>query len=362
MTSPTSEPTASAAPADPIIDREATNPHLHWLVHFGIPAGVSVALHLALFAALALITWTVADRARPTNDIPIGLTDVSGQGGAFEWPDHLAIPDVDPATDGASRANATGDLREIADALIEIAAKDADNPDTGGFGVGEGASAAVLGLGGGGTQSGSGGGLGSGFGQVGGLGGAGLWRMRVRGNSFVYVVDYSGSIIPVVEDLERELKRSIGRLANDQAFNVIVYQTKSRTGQVVADAFQSKLEPARTETKRSFFSWLSARQPDGSSQEPALLALRRALAMKPEVIFFFSDGLLPEPDEVLSEIGRLNRDRATQIHCLLFDDGVLGAGAASAAESVEARFLRKLAESNGGGLTIVTSRDLFGEP
>jgi len=220
------------------------------------------------------------------------------------------------------------------------------------FGAG---ALSLLGTGGGAAAAGTGG-LGDGPGRAERLFDASLWNVRVPARRVIYVVDFSGSIVVAVDELKRELKRSIGRLKPGQSFNVIIFYSEGTGGQerFKTEAFAPQLQPATEPVRREFFKWLSLKVPRGET-EP-LPAIERALSLQPDVIFFFSDGYFD--DSVVEEITRANRRTQTSIMCLVFDEILLQDNGSFPRETEGARRMRRLAEQNRGQVKIVTGVDL----
>jgi hypothetical protein len=124
---------------------------------------------------------------------------------------------------------------------------------------------------------------------------------------------------------------------------------------VRTESFRPKLEPADEATRREFFDWIDKKAPRGMT-EP-LEAMKRALALKPEAVFFFSDGDFDE--SVVAEIERANRLVKARIYCLVFNEHYLGdtSGVAPSANDGALR-LRRIAEQSKGQCRIITGRDL----
>ncbi len=342
---------------EPLVDRERRNPLLRWMVHLGLPVSASVAIHSLVFVTLALSTWTVLrEREYSAGEFEAGIVaDVGGRGlDSLRWPEESIIPPGGvsiPESVSDFQASDFASLREVE--LAEV------NPglageDGGGFGLGESGLSGIIGTGSG-AGDGGGAGFGAGFGSGGGIGQAGVWDLRVGGNTFCYVVDFSGSIVVAVDDLKRELKRSIGRLRPNQSFNVFIfYSTAGQRDRFMTESFAAELQPARTDVKRQFFEWIDSKAPQGST-EP-LVAVRRALRMEPEVVFFFSDGYFD--DVVVSEVARENRGVRARIHCLVFDELLLQDTSGLPRMTKGAYRLKRIADENGGRIKVVTGADL----
>ncbi len=352
---------APPAATDPVTaalaDREARSPHLRWLVHLGFPLAVSVVVHLGLMAFLALKSFSAL--TQPGMELGPwqgSVVEAPNTASAFQWGDvSLPRPPAELPED-ASLESFTA-LPAISDAGLRTL----DRPDLGGtaagtgLGLGEG-SLSLLGTGTGAGAPGTGG-FGSGLGGSTQLGQAGIWDLRIRANKVAYVVDFSGSIVVAVDELKRELKRSVGRLTPGQSFDVILFFS-SGGGQdepVRTESFKPKLEPADEATRREFFTWIDRKAPMGVTQP--LDAMKRALALRPDAIFFFSDGYFE--DALVDEIRRANVQSHTRIFCLVFDELLLqDTSGLPRRETDGARRLKQVAEGNGGKVKIVTGKDL----
>ena len=153
--------------------------------------------------------------------------------------------------------------------------------------------------GGGGSGGGSGGGVGRGIGP-----GTEFFGAREHGRSFAYVIDCSGSMATrnSLEVAKRELLASLNVLPPDARFSVIFYNLRVR---VFTDpGGQQGLMPATSVNKTRVQNQLRAVGPDGGTDH--MLALRTALGLKPEVVFFLTDADLMsnnDVNEILAEAG-----------------------------------------------------------
>jgi hypothetical protein len=334
-------------------DRERRNPYFRFLIRLGMPVSISLVLHAAIFVFLAVKTWNLLARPSDTLEVEAGIVAAGDVAGVFKWPGEaelaMAEPQNAPTIEPAKFSDSTS-LSELAK-LANPSGAD----DSGGFGIGDSGRSGILGIGSG-AGEGGGGGLGSGFGAGTNIGKAGVWNLHASGREFVYVVDFSGSITAAVDDLKRELKRSIGSLQPTQSFNVVIFfsEPQQNSDRFVNESFAAALVAADTDNKRKFFQWLERKTPRGRT-EP-VPAMKRALAAKPDAIFFFSDGYFEE--KYVEDITRANEGRKTSINCLLFDELTLGDRSDLPKETSGARILRRIAERNGGKLKIVTGNDL----
>jgi von Willebrand factor type A domain len=187
--------------------------------------------------------------------------------------------------------------------------------------------------------SGSGGGGGSGGGSGGGVGrgvgpGTQFFGARDHAHSFAYVIDCSGSMATrnSLEIAKRELLASLNQLPPDAEFAVVFYNLLAK---MLSDPQGHKgLMAATTSNKVRIQGQLAEIRPDGGTDH--MTALRAALALKPEVIFFLTDADLMtngDVNEILSEAG------TTRIQAIEFGRGInLG----------ERTPLRRLALTTGG--------------
>ncbi|MBU0639629.1 MAG: hypothetical protein KKB50_12245 [Planctomycetes bacterium] len=340
-------------------DRERRNPFYGWLMHLGLPMGISLMVHVALFSIMGFKTWQVlAQREIEVGEYEAGITEdlAAKLGGAFQWPGEEVLET--PQAETSASLDSLSDLRDLSNLDVSDFESTDDLDDSGGgFGIGEGGRGGILGLGGGAGEAGSGG-FGSGFGSRQRIGHAGVWNLRVAANKIAYVIDFSGSIIVAVDDLKRELKRSIGRLKPSQAFEVTIFYSTGTADRerFKTESFGSQLQPAQTEVKRRFFEWIDHKPPMGRT-EP-VQAIKRAIQLDPDVIFFFSDGYFD--DAYVDEITRANRAARAKIHCLVFDEILLQDTSGLPRMTDGARRLQRVAEQNGGQTKVVTGLDLQG--
>ncbi len=347
-------PPAPPPAVETVADREVRNPFFGYMMHLGLPLSVSLAVHVAVFSFLAVKTFRVlAQPGVEIGDYEASLTQslTDQMKDAFRWDEDnpLDAPETPPEE---SLESLTPDLAEM-----DTSALDADPGPAGessGLGIGDG-QLSLLGMGTGAGEAGAGG-FGTGLGGGGArMGEAGIWDLRIRANKIVYVVDFSGSIIIAVDALKSELKRSIGRLKPSQSFDVIIFYSEFEGPKM--DIFKPKLEPATEDVRREFFTWIDRRAPRGDTYP--VQAVKRALSLKPEAIFLFSDGRFSDPDRDEAEINESNRTTRAKIYCLVFDEIYLGDVSALTPKDNDGSLrLKRIATTNGGTTKIVTGRDL----
>ncbi|MGZ5943070.1 MAG: vWA domain-containing protein [Isosphaeraceae bacterium] len=191
-------------------------------------------------------------------------------------------PGLDPAADALLNEILPSTAQQPAEALQRAL----PGPQTTGVGLISGS-----GVGGGGSGGGSGGGIGRGIGP-----GTEFFGAREHGHSFAYVIDCSGSmgLRNSLEVAKHELLASLNQLPPDARFSVIFYNLRAR---VFADpSGQQGLMPATTANKVRVQGQLQTVAPDGGTDH--MVALRTALGLKPEVIFFLTDADLMTNNDV----------------------------------------------------------------
>lgn len=208
--------------------------------------------------------------------------------------------------------------------------------NTGG-GPGSGSGLSIIGVG----TSGGGGDFAE-FGiSGGGSGGGGVEFFGAgpaRGvRSIVYVVDSSGSMLDTFQHVKAELRRSVGKLRRSQKFHVLFFNS----GEPYENPPQ-KLVSAIESQKKSFFEFLDTVRPGGSTHPEA--AMRRALALEPDLIYFLTDGEF-DPG-LLAKLDEWNKQRTVLIFTIAYFDM---AGAA---------LLERIAREHRGEFKFVSERDL----
>lgn len=272
----------------------------------------SALLHLLLLALASAAVLTVAS---PGADAPVERV-MSGELGPVDnragyepaggSPGELGGVGVELSSDRGTPASPTRDA--TADLLLSEILPTRDDarpepktlpgPPTSGLGVLPGPGAG----GGGGVGAGSGGGTGKGIGA-----GTEFFGVRERANSFAYVIDCSGSMASrnSLDHAKRELMASLGQLPPDARFGVVFYNLQAT---VFSDpAGRKTLMAATAANKARVATQLERVAPDGGTDH--MLALRTALEMKPEVIFFLTDADLMTRSNVADILGEVGTAR-----------------------------------------------------
>jgi Ca-activated chloride channel family protein len=164
-----------------------------------------------------------------------------------------------------------------------------------------------------------------------------MFGIRDQGRRFVYVIDSSGSMYGAPIRVARaELIASIQALTRTQQFQVIFYNRQPTLMRLRGDS-ADQLYRASDHNRAAARDFIYRETPQaGTNHMPAL---RQALRLNPEVIFFLTDAKEPRLHASdLAEIARINQKRA-RIHCIEFGKGGdLGLD----------NFLKKLARQNHG--------------
>jgi hypothetical protein len=240
-----------------------------------------------------------------------------------------ALPRGEDPTSGAPARDASAD-RLISEILPTLPSSDPSQralpgPQITGLGVIPGPA---LG-GGGGSGGGSGGGIGRGVGP-----GTEFFGAREHAGSFAYVIDCSGSMATrnSLEVAKREVLSSLNQLPPDAQFGIIFYNLSAFDPNDPKG--RPRLMAATTANKALTTRQLGAVVPDGGTDH--MLALRAALVLRPEVIFFLTDAdLMTTTDvgEIVAQAG------STRIQCIEFGRGLDIGGSGP---------LRRLATATGG--------------
>jgi hypothetical protein len=177
-----------------------------------------------------------------------------------------------------------------------------------------------------------------------GAGGAGrpgvsLFAVTAEGRSVVYVIDRSLSmgLNGGLAAAKREVLASLGQLPPGTRFQLVFYNRDSECLRLEGAA---GLLPVNPSTRASAARFLEALRASGSTDH--LEALKRALAMQPDVVFLVTDADDLTPDQVRI-VTNWNQGR-TAIHAI-----ELSARDAGPAESP----LTQLARANGGTYRLV---------
>ncbi len=196
------------------------------------------------------------------------------------------------------------------------------------------ASSAVPSLGGG-----VGDGLGDGMGLGGGSGGTSFFGISSRGTRFAYIVDISGSMASNrrMEVAMRELSRSIDSLPDFAYFHVLMFSNS-----YIEPPMQKGWMRAKKSTVRQYIRWFNSLSPDGGTLPAAAFHHVFSLEVRPDVIFFLTDGEINEfTPQDLAALNR--RGKKVVVNTIAFGDPA----------SQEA--LKQMARESGGTYRFVPS-------
>jgi hypothetical protein len=158
-----------------------------------------------------------------------------------------------------------------------------------------------------------------------GDGEVGFFGTKAKGKSFVFIVDCSGSMttptmiyqprqqVPVSRFLRarQELYLSLGQLARDQKFYIIFYNHE--TFPMFFPQNAQAMLPATTDFLGLARNWIQNVVPGGGTDPRQ--AVQLALALRPEIIFFLTDGAIPSATR---RVAKENNKSRTRIHTIAF--------------------------------------------
>ncbi len=150
-----------------------------------------------------------------------------------------------------------------------------------------------------------------------GDGATSFFHIAARAKSVVYVIDRSVSMGPSggLARAKQELLASLQGMPDQTQFQIIIF---NRSVEMLSLGSATGLLPATKANKEKAAEFLAPIQPEGGTLP--VPALRRALALKPEVIFFLSDGG-DWTDRLVQEVISVNRGHSV-IHVVDFGGGV----------------------------------------
>lgn len=173
-----------------------------------------------------------------------------------------------------------------------------------------------------------------------------LFGITSSGSSFVYVFDRSLSMQgPPLAAAKRELLQSLSRLKPVQQFQIIFYNERPRVMRLDGAQGGSLLfaDDSGQQAAASFVASITA---DGGTDH--LGALKLALRMRPDVVFFLTDA--DDPALSKAELAELQRaNNGTIIHAVEFKPGP---------DQGKGQFLHTLAAQHGGQHTYVDTAKL----
>jgi hypothetical protein len=153
----------------------------------------------------------------------------------------------------------------------------------------------------------------------------------------VYVVDRSGSMTDSIELVKAELKRSIGELEDETAFHVIFYSSGPPS-----ELPTRRLVYATERNKLLAYEFIDAVIAAGGT-DPSQ-AVERAFAVKPDIIYFLTDGEFDR--RIVDLVRQRNLGGKVKVYTIgfLYED--------------PDRLLREIARQNGGQYKFISEADL----
>ncbi len=143
----------------------------------------------------------------------------------------------------------------------------------------------------------------------------GFFGTSAVGDSFVFIVDSSGSMTGArFERAKRELRRSIKRLKSNQKFHVVFFN--SETIPMFEPGPRAELVTATRVNLNKASRWIDRQLPTSTTDPEG--AIRLALSFRPQVIFLLSDGEFDEPRRARQAAIDENGSSGTTIHTIAF--------------------------------------------
>jgi len=280
---------------------------------------LSVALHLLLLAAMFALVFPYA-REEPDSDLPVARTEIVG---ALDAP--AFAPSPVPKLGESQVVTKPSELHftpKPAPSPLDVLPS--AKPDLSLVGIGgAGGDLSQLGLS-----------IGKSNGpEFFGIGGSAREAKRI-----VYVVDRSGSMLDTFVFVQKELERSIRALRRSQKFHVIFFNEGPPL-----EAPPRDLVSAIGARKEEFFKFLNKVHPIGGT-DPAP-AIRRALSLKPDLVYLLSDGMDFDPD-LLERIAVWNKGVQAEFFTIAYID------------QAGRRILEAIARQTNGDFTFVSENDL----
>jgi hypothetical protein len=143
------------------------------------------------------------------------------------------------------------------------------------------------------------------------LGKPAFFQIETDAHSVVYVIDRSASMGPNggLRSAKKELLASLNQLPPATLFQIIPYNGRAEP---LCLNGSRELVAASAENRRAARLLIEDIRPEGGSRHA--LALHRALALRPEVIFFLSDGDDLQASDIAA-LTRFNQGR-TRVHAI----------------------------------------------
>jgi len=286
---------------------------LDWMALYVPSWGTSVLLHAAVILLAALFTWRSYEEQPPFGYKLAAVSQRKPEVTEREWPKMQQPP----------RGKMTPQLSSIVHHLKNPIPDVADNRME---------MLDVIGVGGGGKEPGGLEGLGPGD-----PGGTRIFDVPEEARKIVYVVDRSGSMTDSIDDVQWELKRSIGELDEEKEFHVIFYSSGPPL-----EMPTRRLVSATDRNKEMAFEFIEGIIAEGET-DPSK-ALERAFAVRPELVYLLTDGEFDRA--IVGLVGGLNAAAKVKVHTIAFR------------YRIGEKVLKEIADGNGGNYKFVSGEDL----
>ncbi len=163
-----------------------------------------------------------------------------------------------------------------------------------------------------------------------------VFGIEATGNKFVYLFDRSGSMEgPRLAAAKKQLLESLQSLGETQQFDIIFFNHRLQAFNSSGSSHRVTLGTERN--KKLAADFIAAVKADGGTDR--MLALKHALALQPDVVFFLSDADRPMSAGELDMVAELNERVGAKICAIEFGRGDPPAGKSS---------LETLAKASGG--------------
>ena len=173
-----------------------------------------------------------------------------------------------------------------------------------------------------------------------------MFGVEGKGTRFVYVFDRSSSMEGApLATAKQQLIQSLESLSSVHQFHIIFFNQQLRHFDLSGGG--RRIAFATDRNKKLAARFVGGITADGGTDR--LPALRAAIQMQPDVIFFLTDADDPMPQSELEEIADLNRRAGVVISTIEF-----GRGPAKQAKN----FLTELARTTGGQYGYVDTQSL----
>ncbi len=163
-----------------------------------------------------------------------------------------------------------------------------------------------------------------------------VFGVEGTGNKFIYLFDRSGSMEGApLANAKRQIIESLKSLDEVHQFHIIFFNHRLQSFDVASGG--PRIAFASDRNKKLAGQFLGRVKADGGTDR--FVALKHALALHPETIFFLSDADDPMSDSEMDKLARINEDVGAAICVIEFGRGP---------DEPERNFLTELARQSGG--------------